>query len=44
MIKITAICEPKCEKGYECIAPNVCDCSADINKVGPICEGNHLCC
>lgn len=33
-----AICEPKCENGGKCIAPNMCFCGPDINLVTPYCR------
>jgi len=33
-----AICEPGCNNGGICIAPDTCFCGADINIVGPTCD------
>jgi len=35
----TAVCKKNpCASGYACIAPDVCDCGTDINKVAPSCN------
>lgn len=31
-------CDPPCQNGGECIAPNMCFCGNDINLVKPSCE------
>jgi len=36
------ICEKTCPSDHPCIAPNVCDCGADINLIQPNCENIRI--
>jgi len=33
-----ALCDPACQNGGTCIAPNTCDCGDNINYIAPSCE------